>query len=144
MNIGRSWVVLDTNVWIFGLRRQPEKPFCAHLLRCLRRLQVGMPRQVLRELQANLTSDEMHDLFRLFRHDPDRVDIWWDRAAPDLLHKYREMGCKLGDAAVASQVEVMPVEALISENRDFLVELRELPFRILSAEDALRELGEIE
>ena len=103
-----------------------------------------MPRQVLRELQANLTSDEMHALFHLFSYYPARVDIRWEKAAPGLIHKYQQMGCKLGDAAVASQVEAMAVETLVSENRDFLEEIQGLPFRILSAEEALRELGGIE
>ena len=144
MNIARDWVVLDTNVWIFGLRRQPDRPACAQLLRCLSRLRVKIPRQVLLELQANLTSEEMHGFFRLFAYDPTRMEIRWEKAESDSLRRYQQMGCKLGDAAVAAQVESMGVEIIISENRDFLEEIQGLPFRILSAEDILKELGETE
>lgn len=141
MNIGSDWVVLDTNVWIFGLRNQPDRPACAQLLRCLNRLYVRIPRQVLLELRANLSSEEMNDLFRLWSYYPDRVDIRWDKAESALIDKYQQMGCKLGDAAVAAYVEATDVEILISENRDFLEEIRGLPFQVLRSEDALRELG---
>ena len=144
MNIEPSWIVLDTNIWIFGLRRHVDKPFCADLLRSLRRLHVKLPRQVLRELQANLSSSEMHELFRLFSHDPARIEIRWEKPPRALVEEYQQLGCKVGDAAVAAQVEVMSVGTLISENRDFPVEIQKLPFRILSAEAALRELNEIE
>jgi len=142
MNILHSWIVLDTNIWIFGLRQQPGKLACAHLLQHLNKLQVVIPRQVLRELEANLTTDEMHDLFRLFGYYPTRIDIRWEKTSPHLMRKYQQMGCKLGDAAVASQIEAMAVNTLISENRDFLEEIQGLPFRILSAEEALEALVE--
>lgn len=144
MSIGSDWVVLDTNIWIFGLRNQPDRPACAQLLRCLNRLSVRVPRQVLLELRANLNSEKMNDLFRLWSTYPDRIDIRWGRVRLALIEKYQRMGCKLGDAAVAAHVEDMGIEVLISENRDFLEEIRGLPFRILSAEDALQELGEME
>ena len=33
MTIGPDWVVFDTNIWIFGLRHQPEQPACAQVLK---------------------------------------------------------------------------------------------------------------
>jgi hypothetical protein len=33
VSIRDEWIVLDTNVWIFGLRRIPDFPACAELLR---------------------------------------------------------------------------------------------------------------
>jgi len=75
MIIGRDWVVLDTNVWIFGLRNQPDRPTCTQVLRSLNRLHVKVPRQVLLELRANLSRDEMGGLFRLLNRYPDQIDI---------------------------------------------------------------------
>ena len=49
----------------------------------------------------------------------------------------------MGDAAVAAHMEVLGVEILVSENRDFLYEIKGLPFRVLRAEDVLRALGEV-
>jgi len=50
MTIGPDWVVLDTNIWIFGLRHQPEQPACAQVLQHLPQLHVKIPRQVRLEL----------------------------------------------------------------------------------------------
>jgi hypothetical protein len=46
MTIGRDWVVLDTHVWIFGLRKQPDHPACTHVLQRLPQLHVKVPRRV--------------------------------------------------------------------------------------------------
>ena len=85
----------------------------------------------------------MSDLFRLLSYRPVHVDIQWDKADPKLIDKYQQMGCKLGDAAVAAHAEAMGVKVLVTENRDFLEELVGLPFRTLRAEDVLQELGEL-
>src|SRR5262245_55761807 len=135
MTIGRDWVILDTNVWIFGLRNHPDQPACAQVLRHLPQLYVKMPRQVLLELQANLSNEEMRDLFRLFNRYPERTDISWERVELSLIRKYQRLGCKLGDATVAAHTEALEVDILVSENRDFLYTIRGLPFRVLRAGD---------
>lgn len=137
MTIKPDWIVLDTNIWIFGLRKQPEYPACAQLLRQLYQWQIRVPRQILIELQANLSRDEVADLFRLLNHYPAQIDIRWDKAKPELVSKYQQLGCKLGDAAVAAHVEEMNIKILVSENRDFLQEIKGLPFQVLSAQELL-------
>ena len=77
MTIRDERIVLDTNVWIFGLRRLPD---CALLLERLSQLQVILPRQVLRELQANLTESELRALFRLLKQCPEQIVIRWEKA----------------------------------------------------------------
>jgi hypothetical protein len=144
MTIGRDWVVLDTNVWIFGLRHQPGQPACAQVLQRLPQLHIRVPRQVLLELQANLSNEEMWEFFRLLNRHPERTDIRWERVELSFIHKYQRLGCKLGDATVAAHMETLAVETLVSENRDFLYEIKGLPFRVLRAEEILRELGDVE
>jgi len=143
MTIEHDWLVVDTNVWIFGLREQSEQPACQQLLRQVPRLYVKMPRQVLLELQANLTEEEMRRFFRLLNRYPDRTEVHWDKVDVSLIRKYQQLGCKLGDAAVAAHMETLGAGTLVSENRDFLYEIQGLPFRVLRAEDIVRELGEI-
>jgi len=140
MTIAHEWVVLDTNTWIFGLRHQSEKPACADLLRFLPRLFVKIPRQVVLELYANLSDSEIQGFFHLINRYPDRIEIGWDKVALPLIRKYQQLGCKLGDAAVSAHLETLGVEVLVSENRDFLVEITGLPFRVMRAEDLLRAL----
>ncbi len=49
-----------------------------------------------------------------------------------------------GDAAIATHLEMMNINALVSENRDFFEEIKGLPFRVLRVEEALHELAVIE
>ena len=143
MTIGPDWLVFDTNVWIFGLREQSDPPTCDQLLRYLPRLYVKVPRQILLELRANLTEEEMRRFFRLLNRYPDRTEVHWDRVDMSLIRKYQQLGCKLGDAAVAAHRETLEAGTLVSENRDFLYEIKGLPFRVLRAVDIVRQLGEM-
>ena len=99
-----------------------------------------IPRQVLRELQANLRHDEMRAFFRLLHRHAGQTDMRWEQVELARIHTYQRLGCKLGDAAVAAHLDVLGVGTLVSENRDFLYEIRNLPFRVLRAADFLREL----
>ncbi len=136
-----EWIVLDTNIWIFGLRNQSERPACAQVLQRLPRFSIKVPRQILLELGANLSHDEMDALFRLLNHYPDRVGISWERANAQLIQKYKELGCKAGDAAVAAHVETLNISVLVSENRDFLTEISGLPFQVLNAQEVLQKIN---
>jgi hypothetical protein len=51
VSIQDEWIVLDTNIWIFGQRRVLGFTECADLLDFLSRLRVVLPRQILQELQ---------------------------------------------------------------------------------------------
>ncbi len=144
MSIQDEWIVLDTNVWIFGLRRVPDFPACAELLENLTRLRVALPRQILQELQANFTEDELRALFRLLNRLPISPKIDWQKASPETVAKYRQMGCKLGDAVVSAHLEELGIKTLVTENRDFLEELSGLPFRKLTASHALAELKAVD
>jgi len=140
MTIADDWVSFDTNIYIFGIREDPNFPACVELLERIGELYVYIPRQIIRELQNNLQPDEIHELFRLFHQYPDRIRINWKTTTLALIEKFQRLGCKLGDAAVAAHLEEEGVETLISENRHFLAEISDLPFRVLSAAAALEEL----
>jgi predicted nucleic acid-binding protein len=127
MTIPDERVVLDTNVWIFGLRHHPELPACALLLERLDQIQVILPRQILRELQANLTESELRTLFNLLKQFPKQIVIHWGKAEMETVRKYQSLGCKPGDAAIAAHLEKLEVETLITENRHFLEELKICP-----------------
>ncbi len=105
MTTGHEWVVLDTNVWIFGLRDEPDRPASLQVLQRLPQLYVQVPRQILLELRTNLTRDEMDRFFRLLNRHPQRIQFHWDKVEPALLRKYQQLGCKLEDAAVAAHVD---------------------------------------
>jgi hypothetical protein len=118
------------------LQRLPQ------VLQRLPQLYIQVPRQILLELRTNLTKGEMDRFFRLLNRYPERIQFQWDKVEPALIRKYQQLGCKLGDAAVAAHVETLGAEILVSENRDFLVEIEGLPFRVFSAGEFLQALGE--
>ncbi|MDZ7288727.1 MAG: hypothetical protein ONB44_18855 [candidate division KSB1 bacterium] len=70
MSIDNEWIVLDMNIWIFGLRNQADQPACYQLLRCLNKLYVKTPYQIFLELQANLDPEELKRFFRLIMVRP--------------------------------------------------------------------------
>jgi len=75
MSIANEWIVLDTNIWIFGLRNQPDETACYQLLQHLNKLYVKTPYQIFLELQANLDSDELKRFFLLNYLYPNRIEI---------------------------------------------------------------------
>jgi len=58
-------VALDTNVFIFALRKEPNFPACETLLfDKLNEIRVYMPLQIFLELQRNLMASEMRRVVR--------------------------------------------------------------------------------
>ena len=90
--------------------------------------------------QSAFSEDEIRGLFRLLTRFPEGLKIDWEKTKPEIISKYQRLGCKLGDAVVAAHLEELDIKILVSENRDFLEEVRDLPFRRLSAAQALAEL----
>jgi predicted nucleic acid-binding protein len=136
-----KWILLDTNVWIFGLRNAPDHPHCRHILANLSQFHVSIPRQVLRELLENLDQKEMIKFFQLINLHSGRIAANWTLADAKLIKKYELTGCKKGDAVVAAHAEALNVGTLITENRGFLRQYRRLPFVIMNSEEFLRIHG---
>ena len=137
-------VALDTNVFIFALRKEPNYPACETLLfDKLNELQVYMPLQIFLELQRNLTASEMRRVIRALTM---AQAVTWDYAPArmDLIRQWEQRGAKQGDAVITAYLEGTAIRYLVSENRDFLKELPALPFTVLSSEEAVRLLGESE
>lgn len=140
MSIRNKRVVLDTNVWIHGLRQDRGHQACSELLGKLRTLQVVIPRQVLVELRVNLSSQEYQSFWQLINSYSSKVEISWDPAPIERFNRYRRLGCRRGDAAVAALTEHVGATALVTENREFLSHVPDLPFRLLSSADLLDEM----
>lgn len=134
-------IALDTNQFIFALRRSAAYPACEILLfDKLPELQIYMPLQVLIELQRNLTIDEMRGVFLALNQSK---AIQWDyKPAPgNLIAQWQKRGAKKGDAVIAAHLESAQVKYLISENRHFLSEIPDLPFQVLSSDAIVNQLN---
>jgi predicted nucleic acid-binding protein len=135
---------LDTNVFIFGLRRTPGYEACVELLQRLSELRLIITYPVLLELQHNLTTTEMRQIYATFSSRPEDVEpvlLDWTPPPDYLVTEFRARGCKKGDAFVAACVVVAGVDYFISENRHFLCEIKDLPFAVLSCAQVLEQLS---
>ena len=143
MNSSRGeTVALDTNVFIFALRKEPNYSACETLLfDKLPALQVYMPLQIFLELQRNLTASEMRRVVRALTM-AQAVTRDYAPVQMNLIRQWEQRGAKKGDAVITAHLEGAAIRYLVSENRDFLKESPALPFIVLSSEEAVWLLGE--
>ena len=81
--------LLDTNVWVFGLRRDGTYVACAQLLERIGSFSVVIPLQVLKELNLTLTENEMRGLYLLINQNTDLVELSWQPAPPERVAFYQ-------------------------------------------------------
>src|SRR4029079_18123689 len=101
---------------------------------------VFMPREIVRELRRNLLPRELQAVLAQLRQ---AADVYWDVSGPPeaTIKHYGGLGAKKGDAVIAAHLDASGIRILLSENRHFLSEIPSLPFRVLTAAEALQELG---
>ena len=139
-SIRHEAVALDTNIFVFALRKEPAYPACELLLfDKLHELQVYLPLQIFVELQRNLTGAEMRGVLRALRR---AKTVTWDYApAPaERVAHWEQEGAKKGDAVIAAHLEAAKIRYLVSENRHFLTEISTSPFQVLRSEAVIELL----
>lgn len=135
--------LLDTNVWVFGLRRADSFPTCAQLLDRIGSFSVLIPLQVLKELNLALTEDEVRDFYRLVNQYREFIELSWEPAAAEQVKVYEQRGCRKGDAVIAAHAEASGIRTIVSENRQFLQTLRDLPVEVVTAGEAQTRLAKL-
>ena len=103
--------------------------------------QTGQDNLDIHAWQRNLTGSEMRRVVRALAM---AHTVTWDYAPArmDLIRQWEQRGAKKGDAVITAHLEAATIRYLVSENRDFLIELPALPFTVLSSEEAVRLLEE--
>jgi predicted nucleic acid-binding protein len=132
--------LLDTNVWLFGLRRAEAFLACAELLDHIGSYSVMIPFQVLKELNVNLTEDEKRNFYQLINQHSEWIELRWEPAPAALVKFYERRGCRKGDAVIAAHAEALSIATIISENRQFLQTMEGLPMEIVNSADAVERL----
>lgn len=127
ITIRRERWLLDTNLWILGLRQHPSFPECAQRLDRIGSFSVLIPLQVLKELTLVLSEDEIRDFYLLINQYSDSVELSWEPAKEDQVKLYALRGCRKGDAVIAAHAEASGVRTIVSENRQFLQTLKDVP-----------------
>lgn len=136
-------IVLDTNEFVFALTGPTASPslrMLESLLRDRDRFEIRVPQIVVTECARNLPPGTRPQLFALLDAlasiDPDYVVPF------ETGERYRSVGLKPADALIAAYCDWIEADALVTENRHFLVQYREhLSFDVLTAEGFLQQLA---
>lgn len=134
-------LVLDSNEYLFavGIIR---KLSCEHLLDLIIKQypahRIRISRLIINEIRRNLPPEIFGELVTSIQA---LVLIDEDLVVPfELGTKYEFAGLKSADALIAAYTEWVGAELLVSENRHFLTRRSDLPFKVLTAEQAVKLL----
>ena len=131
-------LVLDSNEFIFGLG-VARKPSCESLLDAITEAPanaIRIPRLIVEEVGRHLTPEEFREFIEFIMS---LTVIDEDFVVPfELGVKYEAEGLKPADAFIAAYVEWTGADALVTENRHFLRQRDNLPFKVLNAADCLK------
>ena len=133
--------LLDTNVWVFGLRRDEDFPDCFAICEQIGAFHVVVPLQVLKELNLNLTDEEMQDFYWLINQHPEWTELSWQAALLARVKFYEDRGCRKGDAVIAAHAETLRADLIVTNNRQFLQTVTDRQVRMLTPRDALARLS---
>jgi hypothetical protein len=129
-------ICIDSNQFIFGIAG--VDPASEELLLLLPYLDIVLPRLVIQEVTRNLNDVQVKALYALLNRAP-RVAIVEEPVPPDLVSKYVALGLPVkADAVIGAFAEWQDVQYLISDNRHFLVDLRDAAFEVLSPNEFLQ------
>ena len=131
-------VILDSNEYIFALGAI-RKETCERLIEevALRvdEITVRITRLIIAETRNNLTQEAFKE-FMIFINKLTTIDE--EFVVPfELGAKYEAMDFKPADAFIAAYTEYVGADALVSENRHFLIHHSKLPFKVLTAQKCL-------
>lgn len=130
-------ICIDSNQFIFGIAGADAD--AERLMMLLPRLNVRIPRLVLKEVTRNLNPTNVKVLYTLLGGAPD-VAIIDEPVPPVFVAKYLQLGLReKGDAFIGAFAEWQQVDYLISDNRHFLSELSKTTFRVLTPERFLKQ-----
>jgi predicted nucleic acid-binding protein len=131
-------LVLDSNEFIFGFGIA-RKHSCEALLDTITEAPayaIRIPRLIVEEVGRHLTPEE-HREFIEFIMSLTVIDE--DFVVPfEMGAKYEADGLKPADAFIAAYVEWTGTDALVTENRHFLRQRDNLPFKVVNASDCLK------
>ena len=133
-------VVLDSNELIFGItgNKQYPKILIDNLKDLSQNYDFRINRQILKEVLDNIPNQYKEKFFKLANYGL----INYDNKLIDkkLIKKYRNLKLKKGDNVIAAFTELINADFLISENRHFLQELTTKKFKILNAEQFIKDI----
>lgn len=132
-------ILLDSNQFVFGFRRTRES--CFRITQLLDQMSCVTPYIILSEVVNRLRELEGKDFASLARHNILEKTRVISGVPEDLIRKYEAQGLKHADAEIAAFAESSEVDVIVSENRHFLKELKDKPFKVVCAEEFLKSIS---
>lgn len=128
-------ICIDSNQFIFGLSGSDAAS--EMVLKLLPRLEVVIPRLVLKEVTRNLKPAQVKALYALLHQAP-HVAIVEEPVPVELVQEYAALGLReKADAIIGAFAEWQGAKYIISDNRHFLDELHSSAFEVVSPEEFL-------
>ena len=132
-SIQSELIALDTNVYAFGIARDAAHPACQRLLfEEIHRIGLFVPYRVIAEIHRILPPEALAMFYDIL--DAARESLTdYSTPRPTLIERYRNLGAKKGDIVIAAHLHAAGIRWLVSENRHFLYEIPNLPFKVITA-----------
>jgi hypothetical protein len=145
-SIAGDILILDSNEYIFGFTH-PQSDSAA-LLKAVKDYVVIVPAIVVQEVTSNLAamSPTLPKMFYGLLNDPSaHIMRSYDEPPEELWLKYLDLHLSEEDAFIGAFAEWVGAKFLVSENRDFLRELKTEAFEVVDASTMLQKLeqGEV-
>lgn len=98
---------------------------------------ININETITKEVIKNLSGPLIKDFYDfLFKNN---ISVSYKKMPLSLLDKYKNLGLKKGDIAVAAFCDSISAEYLISENRHFLKGIKNTKFKIVNAQQFLKQ-----
>ena len=128
-------IVLDSNEYINYIEK---KKFLLDKIFLYDKIIVYINETVTKEVTNNLSEPLVKDFYDFLLRN--NINIYYEQMELKLLQKYKNLGLKKGDIAIAACCEAINADYLITENRHFLKSKKFDKFKILSIKELLNKL----
>lgn len=127
-------IVLDSNEYIdyFNSKNSLDKLFSNQ------DLTMYISDVVIREVIRNLKEPQIKEFYNIIFSK--NIDFYGDKLSSALLEKFKKLGLKKGDIAIAAFCESINADYLITENRHFLKSKKFDEFKVLGLRRFLNKL----
>ena len=128
-------IVLDSNEFINYLS---EKLLLLDKILSDDKITIYINETITKEVINNLNESLIKEFYDFLLRN--NIDVYEGKMELDLLQKYKKLGLKKGDIAIAAFCEYVKANYLITENRHFLKSKNFDKFKVLSIKEFLNKI----
>ena len=128
-------VILDSNEYINYIGK---KILLLDKIFLYDKISVYINETITKEVINNLSQSLIKDFYDFLLRN--NINVYYEKIPFDLLQKYKKLGLKKGDIAIAAFCETIGADYLITENRHFLKSRKFFRFEVLNLKVLLTKL----